>query len=124
MREVVIVSAARTPIGKFLGALSGVPAHQLGATAIKAAVERAGVKPESIEHVLMGNVLQAGQGQAPARQALLGAGLPKSTGAVTLHKVGNKVLIQFKNGSDLSLIYCKFVTSTILQKYAPLMKQI
>ena len=87
MREVVIVSAARTPIGKFLGALSGVPAHQLGATAIKAAVERAGVKPESVEHVLMGNVLQAGQGQAPARQALLGAGLPKSTGAVTLHKV-------------------------------------
>ena len=101
MREVVIVSAARTPIGKFLGALSGVPAHQLGATAIKAAVERAGVKPESVEHVLMGNVLQAGQGQAPARQALLGAGLPKSTGAVTLHKVcgsGLRTVMDAANG--------------------------
>ena len=101
MREVVIVSEARTPIGKFLGALSGVPAHQLGATAIKAAVERAGVKPESVEHVLMGNVLQAGQGQAPARQALLGAGLPKSTGAVTLHKVcgsGLRTVMDAANG--------------------------
>ena len=101
MREVVIVSAARTPIGKFLGALSGVPAHQLGATAIKAAVERAGVKPESVEHVLMGNVLQAGRGQAPARQALLGAGLPKSTGAVTLHKVcgsGLRTVMDAANG--------------------------
>ena len=101
MREVVIVSAARTPIGKFLGALSGVPAHQLGATAIKAAVERAGVKPESVEHVLMGNVLQAGQGQAPARQALLGAGLPQSTGAVTLHKVcgsGLRTVMDAANG--------------------------
>ncbi len=101
MREVVIVSAARTPIGKFLGALSGVPAHQLGATAIKAAVDRAGIKPESVEHVLMGNVLQAGQGQAPARQALLGAGLPKSTGAVTLHKVcgsGLRTVMDAANG--------------------------
>ena len=101
MREVVIVSAARTPIGKFLGALSGIPAHQLGATAIKAAVERAGVKPESVEHVLMGNVLQAGQGQAPARQALLGAGLPQSTGAVTLHKVcgsGLRTVMDAANG--------------------------
>lgn len=101
MREVVIVSAARTPIGKFLGALSGVPAHQLGATAIKAAVDRAGIKPENVEHVLMGNVLQAGQGQAPARQALIGAGLPKSAGAVTLHKVcgsGLRTVMDAANG--------------------------
>ena len=111
MREVVIVSAARTPIGKFLGALSGVPAHQLGATAIKAAVERAGVKPESVEHVLMGNVLQAGQGQAPARQALLGAGLPKSTGAVTLHKVCGSGL---RTVMDAALVF-----TTVPWKCAP-----
>jgi acetyl-CoA C-acetyltransferase len=86
-QDVFILSAARTPIGSFLGSLSSLPAHALGAVAIRAAVERAEVAPADVEQVWMGNVLQAGQGQAPARQALLGAGLPSSTGAVTLHKV-------------------------------------
>lgn len=85
--SVVIVSVARTPIGGMMGALSAVPAYQLGATAIKAAVERAGIDPKSVDQVIMGNVLQAGQGQAPARQATLGAGLDKSTSATTVHKV-------------------------------------
>ncbi|MDO5056240.1 MAG: acetyl-CoA C-acetyltransferase [Lautropia sp.] len=84
---VVIVSAARTPIGAMLGALSGLPATELGGIAIKAAVERAGIKPEQVQEVLMGCVLPAGQGQAPARQATLKAGLPLSAGASTLNKV-------------------------------------
>ena len=84
---VVIVSAARTPIGGMLGDFSGLAAHQLGAAAIKAAVERAGVTGDAINEVLMGNCLLAGQGQAPARQAALGAGLPQSAGAVTLSKM-------------------------------------
>jgi acetyl-CoA C-acetyltransferase len=84
---IVIVGAARTPIGGMLGDFSSVSAVQLGATAIKAAVERAGVKGEDIGEVLFGNCLMAGLGQAPARQAALGAGLPKSVGAVTLSKM-------------------------------------
>ena len=85
--HVYIVSAARTPIGKFGGALSGVPAVQLGATAIAAAVER-GLPPEAtVDEVLMGQVLQAGVGQAPARQALLKAGLPDTTPATTINRV-------------------------------------
>ena len=84
---IVIVSAARTPIGGMLGDFSGLAAHQLGAVAIKAAVERAGVTGDAISEVLMGNCLMAGQGQAPARQATLGAGLPQSVGAVTLSKM-------------------------------------
>ena len=75
-REVVIVSAVRTPIGSFGGALAEVTATQLGATAVKAAVERAGVDPKLISEVYMGNVLQANVGQAPARQAARFAGLP------------------------------------------------
>ncbi|MBZ4334564.1 thiolase family protein [Corallococcus interemptor] len=86
-REVVIVGAARTPIGSFQGALSKLTAPQLGAIAIKAALERAGVKPEAVQEVIMGCVLQAGVGQAPARQAALFAGLPDSVPAVTLNKV-------------------------------------
>lgn len=86
-REVVIVSAARTPIGSFQGALSNMPASDLGAVAIKAAVERAGIDPDSIAEVLMGNVVQAGQGQAPARQAAIKAGLPDSVGATTVNKI-------------------------------------
>ena len=84
---IVIVSAARTPIGGLLGDLSSLPAHRLGAIAIKAAVERAGITGDAVEEVLMGNCLMAGQGQAPARQAALGAGLPQSAGAVTLSKM-------------------------------------
>jgi acetyl-CoA C-acetyltransferase len=84
---VVIVSVARTPIGAMMGELSGFAAHQLGSHAIRAAVERAGLKPEQVQEVIMGCVLPAGQGQAPARQATLGAGLPMSTGATTINKV-------------------------------------
>ncbi len=84
---VVIVGAARTPMGAFQGDFSSLSASDLGAVAIKAAVERAGVAPALVEHVYFGNCLMAGQGQAPARQALLKAGLPLSTGAVTLSKM-------------------------------------
>jgi acetyl-CoA C-acetyltransferase len=87
--QVFIVSAARTPIGRFGGALSTVPATELGATAIRAAVERARLDPATIEvdDVLMGQVLQAGVGQAPARQAALRAGLPDGTSATTINRV-------------------------------------
>lgn len=84
---VVIVSAVRTPMGVFQGAFSSLTAANLGALAIRAAIERAGVPAESVEEVLMGCVLQAGQGQAPARQAALQAGLPLSAGCTTVHKV-------------------------------------
>jgi acetyl-CoA C-acetyltransferase len=87
MDDVVILSAVRTPIGAFQGALSSLPAHALGARALAAAFERAGVAPDAVEQVNMGCVLTAGQGQAPARQAALGAGCPVATGAVTLNKV-------------------------------------
>ncbi len=86
-REVVIVGAARTPIGSFLGTLSALPAPRLGAFAIKAALQRAGVDPSQVDEVVMGNVLQAGVGQAPARQASLFAGLPEATPCWTLNKV-------------------------------------
>lgn len=85
--SIVIVSAARTPIGGLLGDFSNLAAHELGAVAIKAAVERAGIPGDAVNEVLMGNCLMAGQGQAPARQAALGAGLPQSAGAVTLSKM-------------------------------------
>ena len=87
MRDVYILSAARTPIGKFGGALSTVPATDLGATAIRAAVERSGVAPGRIDEAIMGQVLQAGAGQAPARQAALKAGLPEGVSATTINKV-------------------------------------
>ena len=84
---IVIVSAARTPVGSMQGELAGLQGFQLGAHAIKAAVERAGLSPEQVQEVIMGCVLPAGQGQAPARQATLVAGLPMSTGATTINKV-------------------------------------
>ena len=84
---VVIVSAARTPMGGFLGDLGSVPAPQLGAVAIRAAIERAGINPAMVEEVIMGCVLPGGQGQAPARQASLGAGLPLSAGCTTVNKM-------------------------------------
>ncbi|MDT7928920.1 acetyl-CoA C-acyltransferase [Tepidimonas sp.] len=84
---IVIVGAARTPMGSFQGDFAALAAHDLGAAAIRAAVERAGIAPDSVDEVLMGNCLMAGQGQAPARQAALKAGLPKSAGAVTLSKM-------------------------------------
>jgi acetyl-CoA C-acetyltransferase len=85
--EAVILSAARTPIGKFQGGLSGIHATQLGAIAVKAAVERAGIDPKDVEEVLMGNVVQAGNGQAPARQAAVYAGVPATVSATTVNKV-------------------------------------
>jgi len=85
--EAVILSAVRTPIGKFQGTLSGIAATNLGAIAIKAAIDRAGIYPEDIEEVIMGNVVQAGEGQAPARQAGIGAGVPATVGATTINKV-------------------------------------
>ncbi|HEY1805485.1 MAG TPA: acetyl-CoA C-acyltransferase, partial [Terracidiphilus sp.] len=84
---IVIVSSARTPIGAFQGDLTSLTAPELGAAAIRAAVERAGVLPDIVDEVLIGCVLTAGQGQAPARQAALGAGLSASTGAVTINKM-------------------------------------
>lgn len=84
---IVIVGAARTPMGAFQGDFSSLAAHDLGGAAIKAAVERAGIKPEQVNEVLFGNCLMAGQGQAPARQAGFKGGLPKSAGAVTLSKM-------------------------------------
>lgn len=87
MREVVIVSAARTPIGAFGGTLKGVPTRKLGAIAIKGAVERAGIKPEMVDEVIMGAVLQGALGQNVARQMTLDAGLPIETPAMTINKV-------------------------------------
>ncbi|HEX5237063.1 MAG TPA: acetyl-CoA C-acyltransferase [Sphingomicrobium sp.] len=84
---IVILSYARTPMGSFQGALSPLSATELGATAVKAAVERAGISGDQVDKVFMGNVLSAGLGQAPARQAAIGAGLPKSAEAVTVNKV-------------------------------------
>ncbi len=84
---VYLVSAARTPIGKFAGSLAEVPATTLGGIAIRAAVELAGVPPDALDDVLMGQVLQAGAGQAPARQAALKAGLPETTSATTINRV-------------------------------------
>src|SRR5512146_2260381 len=85
--EAVILSAARTPIGKFQGLLSNIPAPKLGAMAVKAAVERAGIDPKEIEEVIMGNVVQAGEGQAPARQSLIFGGIPATVSATTVNKV-------------------------------------
>ncbi len=87
MQEIVILSAARTPIGSFQGSLASLPTPQLGALALAGAFERAEVEPGDIEQVYMGCVLPAGLGQAPARQATLAAGCPTSTGAITLNKV-------------------------------------
>ncbi len=87
MKEVWIVGAARTPIGSFNGALADVPASDLGATAIRGALERAGVKDDQVDEVIMGCVLPGGQGQAPARMAMIKAGLPAKVAAMTINKV-------------------------------------
>ncbi|OGQ82518.1 MAG: acetyl-CoA acetyltransferase, partial [Deltaproteobacteria bacterium RIFOXYA12_FULL_58_15] len=101
MKDVVILSAKRTPIGSFLGTLSEIAAPKLGATAIRAAVEAAGIDADLVDQVIMGNVLQAGQGQAPARQAAIYGGIPKKAGAITLHKVcgsGLRAVMDAANG--------------------------
>lgn len=97
MKKVVIVSAARTPIGSFMGALSGIPAPRLGAIAIKGALSKINLDPALVEEVLMGNVVQAGEGQAPARQAALYAGIPNTVPCTTVNKVcasGMKAVMQ------------------------------
>ncbi len=96
-KDVVIVSAARTPIGSFLGSLSSIPATQLGAIAIKGALDKINLKPELVQEVLMGHVVQANTGQAPARQAALGAGIPNTVPCTTINKVcssGMKAVMQ------------------------------
>ncbi|PTM10448.1 MAG: acetyl-CoA C-acetyltransferase, partial [Bacteroidetes bacterium] len=96
-KEVVIVSMARTPIGSFLGALSTIPAPKLGAIAIKGALEKINLDPSLVQEVLMGNVVQAGNGQAPARQAAIFAGIPDSVPCTTINKVcasGMKTVMQ------------------------------
>jgi acetyl-CoA C-acetyltransferase len=87
LNEAVIISAARTPVGKFLGSLKGFSAPQLGALVVRESVKRAGVKPEDVDEVIMGCVIQAGLGQNPARQAALNGGLPNTVSAVTVNKV-------------------------------------
>ena len=87
MKEVYILSAVRTPIGSFGGVLSTVPATKLGATAIKGAIDKAGINSNDIDEVFMGNVLQAGLGQAPARQASMFAGISNHVPATTINKV-------------------------------------
>src|SRR5438552_12110085 len=87
MKDIVILGGARTPIGSFLGTLSALPAPKLGSIAIKCALENSGVQADQIQQVIMGNVLQAAVGQAPARQAGIGAGIPVSARAVTVNKV-------------------------------------
>ncbi len=87
MEEVVIVSGARTPVGAFNGAFASVPAHDLGKVAIKAALERAGVKPEEVSEVILGQVLTAAQGQNPARQASKNAGVPDASPAWSVNMV-------------------------------------
>ena len=101
MAEAVILAGARTPVGKFMGALSGFSAVDLGVIAARAAIERAGVDPQAINEVIMGNVVQAGNGQNPARQVALRAGIPDAVGALTINKVcgsGLKAVMLAANG--------------------------
>jgi acetyl-CoA C-acetyltransferase len=100
-QDVVIVSACRTPMGGFLGNLSSLLAPELGAVAVAEAVKRAGIDPNLVSEVLMGNVVPAGQGQAPARQATIGAGLPPEVGATTINKVCGSGLKAVALGSAL-----------------------
>ncbi|HJU91370.1 MAG TPA: acetyl-CoA C-acetyltransferase [Pyrinomonadaceae bacterium] len=104
LNEAVIISAARTPVGKFLGSLKGFKATELGAIAVREALKRAGVKPEDVDEVIMGCVIQAGLGQNPARQAALNAGIPSTVAAVTVNKVcgsGLKAVMMAAQGVQL-----------------------
>ena len=101
MSNVVIVGAKRTALGALLGQFTGVPATQLGATAMRAALEQSGVAAEDVSEVLMGCVLPAGLGQAPARQAAIGAGIPTSAGATTVNKVCGSGMKAVMLGHDL-----------------------
>jgi acetyl-CoA C-acetyltransferase len=104
LNEAVIISAARTPVGKFLGSLKGFSATELGAIVVREVVKRAGVKPEDVDEVIMGCVIQAGLGQNPARQAALNGGLPSTVSAVTVNKVcgsGLKAVMMAAQGVQL-----------------------
>ena len=104
LNEAVIISAARTPVGKFLGSLKGFSATQLGAIAVRESVKRAGIKPEDVDEVIMGCVIQAGLGQNPARQAALNGGIPSTVSAVTVNKVcgsGLKAVMMAAQGVQL-----------------------
>ena len=104
LNEVVIISAARTPVGKFLGSLKGFSATELGAIAVRESVKRAGIKPEDVDEVIMGCVIQAGLGQNPARQAALNGGIPPTVSAVTVNKVcgaGLKAVMMAAHGVRL-----------------------
>src|SRR5207253_6611134 len=104
IKEAVIISAVRTPVGKFLGALKSFKATDLGAIVVREAVKRAGVKPEDVDEVIMGCVIQAGLGQNPARQAALRGGLPNTVSAVTVNKVcgsGLKAIMMAAQGVAL-----------------------
>ena len=104
LNEAVIISATRTPVGKFLGSLKGFSAPQLGAIVVRESVKRAGVKPEDVDEVIMGCVIQAGLGQNPARQAALNGGLPNTVSAVTVNKVcgsGLKAVMMAAQGVQL-----------------------
>jgi len=104
LREAVIISATRTPVGKFLGSLKGFRAPELGAIVVRESLKRAGVKLEDVDEVIMGCVIQAGLGQNPARQAALGAGLPPTVSAVTVNKVcgsGLKAVMMAAQGVQL-----------------------
>ena len=98
---IVIVGAARTPMGGFQGDFAALAASELGAVAIKAAVERAGIAPGDVQEAIMGNVLPAGQGQAPARQAVLKAGLPLPVGCTTVNKMCGSAMKAAMLGHDL-----------------------
>ena len=104
IKQAVILSAVRTPVGKFLGALKNFKATELGALVVREAVKRAGVKPEDVDEVIMGCVIQAGLGQNPARQAALHGGLPNTVSAVTVNKVcgsGLKAVMMAAQGIQL-----------------------
>jgi acetyl-CoA C-acetyltransferase len=104
LNEAVIISAARTPVGKFLGSLKGFSATELGALVVRESVQRAGIKPEDVDEVIMGCVIQAGLGQNPARQAALNGGLPSTVAAVTVNKVcgsGLKAVMMAAQGVQL-----------------------
>src|SRR5438876_8710739 len=104
IKEAVIISAVRTPVGKFLGALKGFKATELGAIVVREAVKRAGVDPADVDEVIMGCVIQAGLGQNPARQAALYGGLPNTVSAVTVNKVcgsGLKAIMMAAQGVQL-----------------------
>ena len=104
LNEAVIISAARTPVGKFLGSLKGFSATELGAIVVRESVKRAGIRPEDVDEVIMGCVIQAGLGQNPARQAALNGGLPSTVAAVTVNKVcgsGLKAVMMAAQGIQL-----------------------